>query len=443
MDPLVILGYKKSVELLKRNSTKYGFQAAPENPDKPEYSYLFGRDTAICALCLLDSDDEQLKTTALTSLESLRDVRSPLGQVPFRADPAHDYRDFWFPGNLDSTLWWVLAALKLVQTHPRHKTEWQADIELSLTWLRYQDMAEVGLLIQGQRSDWADELPNHGAVLYSNALWCKVVEEYIQTYGPSQLINTHYLQQVKTSFNTAFWPYEGEVKHVTNKALERAVEWAQSDLVKQPYYIGYLSRRAYGRRCDVLGNVLAMLFGLADGKRCATIEQFLWSIQVSMPFPGKSLYPVIYPGEAEWQDGMAARNQNMPHQYHNGGIWPFIGGFWVTYLATQSQEARAYSPLLSGSRTVEQELLKLAEANSLNGWQFSEYLHGEYGTPMGVAHQSWNAAMYIMAYNAAVKGNCLLRHDEAKRTAKKPLHKLPIDGSNLLIGKLPRKFASK
>ena len=47
-----------------------------------------------------------------------------------------------------------------------------------------------------------------------------------------------------------------------------------------------------------------------------------------------------------------------------------------------------------------EELCKLAQANSLNNWEFNEYLHGQLGTPMGIPYQSWNMAMYIHAYNA-------------------------------------------
>ncbi len=397
MDDLIQTCYQKSISLLKQNTTQHGFQAAPTNRQKPDYSMLFGRDSSICAMCVLDHTDAELAVTAEITLESLRRTRSALGQVPFRVDMGNNYRDFWYPGNVDSTLWWVLAALRLVQVYPQKATIWQGDIEHSLTWLRYQDVAEVGLIMQGQRSDWADEMPNHGAVLYSNALWYKVVQEYGNAYGSSGLINATYREKVHQAFNQAFWPYhDGQTiaqDPSTNKAFERAISWAKADLVQQPYYISYLSRRAYGRRCDMFANILAMLVGLANQRQQQAIEQYLWSVGVSHPFPGKALYPVVYPGESEWQEGMAARNQNIPYQYHNGGIWPFIGSFWVAYVAAMGLKANQ----------AQAELAKVAAANALNNWEFNEYLHGELGSPMGVAHQSWNAATYIMAYQVVVE----------------------------------------
>ena len=208
MDEIIRIGYQKSISLLKQNTTKYGFQAAPVNSQKPDYCMLFGRDSSICSWSVLAHPDQELVKSAVITLESLRQSRSELGQVPFRVDMASGYRDFWYPGNVDSTLWWVLAALAYVQVNPDKAPIWQRDIEHSLTLLRYQDVSEVGLIMQGQRSDWADEMPNHGAVLYSNALWYKVAKDYVATYGPSSLIGSDYIQRIFKSFNAAFWPYE-------------------------------------------------------------------------------------------------------------------------------------------------------------------------------------------------------------------------------------------
>jgi glycogen debranching enzyme len=76
-------------------------------------------------------------------------------------------------------------------------------------------------------------------------------------------------------------------------------------------------------------------------------------------------------------------------QYHNGGIWPFIGGFWVAALAHAGEIEHARD-----------QLVALARANALNGWEFNEWLHGRSSKPRGMPGQSWNAAAYLMAYAA-------------------------------------------
>jgi glycogen debranching enzyme len=44
------------------------------------------------------------------------------------------------------------------------------------------------------------------------------------------------------------------------------------------------------------------------------------------------LHPVIHPGNKDWREYYRNNNLNLPEQYHNGGIWPFVGGFYVAAL---------------------------------------------------------------------------------------------------------------
>jgi len=52
-------------------------------------------------------------------------------------------------------------------------------------------------------------------------------------------------------------------------------------------------------------------------------------------------------------------------------------------------------------------LVQLAEANRQGlsaPWEFTEWMHGRTGHPMGYAHQAWSAAMYLYAWNAVKNG---------------------------------------
>jgi glycogen debranching enzyme len=84
---------------------------------------------------------------------------------------------------------------------------------------------------------------------------------------------------------------------------------------------------------------------------------------------------------------MERHGQNFPFQYHNGGIWPFVAGFWVLLLAKLGRKVLAWK-----------ELERYAEACRVNDWEFNEWLHGKTGKPLGMPGQSWNAAMFVLAY---------------------------------------------
>ena len=79
----------------------------------------------------------------------------------------------------------------------------------------------------------------------------------------------------------------------------------------------------------------------------------------------------------------------MPWQYHNGGVWPFVGAFWVTALAACGRRDAAV-----------EDLAKVARANRLGNWAFTEWLHGQTFAPSGMPGQSWNAAAFLIAQDA-------------------------------------------
>jgi glycogen debranching enzyme len=99
---------------------------------------------------------------------------------------------------------------------------------------------------------------------------------------------------------------------------------------------------------------------------------------------------IIHPGNKDWREYFRNNNLNLPEQYHNGGIWPFVRGFYVAALvkAGRMDEAR-------------RQLEKLAEVNHLGvkeEWEFNVWCHGRTGQPMGYPHQTWSAGMYVFAY---------------------------------------------
>lgn len=302
------------------------------------------------------------------------------------------------PGVIDSTLWWIIAAL-LYYEKTQDKAFYTAQkerIEKGFVWLTYQDTNNDGLLEQGEASDWADEMPRQGSVLYSNALWYWLVKlrVKIEKRGDLQPL----CERIYEGFNTLFWvhkqtdvvnnyiPQNAFVEH--NDYMKAVIEYTNTHAVYLPYYLGFVSHKTFEMRCDVYSNILACMVGLADEERAALITDFVFRSGINLPYPVKVLYPPIYPGEHDWREYMGKGRQNYPWQYHNGGIWPYIGGFWVKWLATHDKEKAA------------QELEKLAEANKVNNWEFNEYLHGQLGTPMGIPYQSWNMAMFLAAYYA-------------------------------------------
>lgn len=397
--PLIHDAYTEAIKKLRANTTSEGLLAAAPfsfEGEQKTYTALYSRDIGISSLGILASENVDLIQSLKQSLMNLAEAQSKLGQFPFYFKPTENRKQWRTPGSVDSTLWWCIAFLLYFEKTGDEEfyDQYQEHLDKGFLWLMYQDTNNDFLLEQGEAADWADEMPRQGIVLYTNALWYWLLTLRIR------LEDRDDLQAMKTyvheGVNTVFWIHkqkDSNLRYVPQNNYTAShifanglVEYINSQVVYLPYYLSFVGHKTYELRCDTLGNILACLVGLADKKQTALIIQHIQQSGSNLPYPVVALYPPIFPGEPDWRPYMAKGRQNFPYQYHNGGIWPFIGGFWVQLLQQNN-------PTLA-----KQELQKLAEANHLGNWQFNEYLHGMHGTPMGVPLQSWSMAMYLAAY---------------------------------------------
>jgi hypothetical protein len=146
---------------------------------------------------------------------------------------------------------------------------------------------------------------------------------------------------------------------------------------------------SFNWRCDVFGNILASLMYLLDPDRARQAFQFMWGVGVNQPWPVTNLYPVVQAGDPDWRTYYTVNLLNLPHHYHNGGIWPFVGAMWVRYIHR-----------LGFHDVACRELVRVAELNRLGRereWEFNEWVHGQTGRPMGKAYQAWSAACFLRA----------------------------------------------
>ncbi|MFH1661591.1 MAG: glycoside hydrolase 100 family protein [Candidatus Falkowbacteria bacterium] len=378
--------YKKSVELLLRNSNKYGLMASSLNEKSIERRYIniFGRDSCISSLGMIASKNKKLINIAKKSINSLSRHQSKLGQIPYSINPYKKEVSFYYMGDKDSTLWWLIA-IDFYNKNSGDKKLYKKlrpRIDKALNWLFYQDQNNCGLIEQCESADWADLMPSNGNVLYTNILWLKVLE----LYGFKKDKKMAY-----EGINILFSPHEKNKSSVfLQKDIYRVklLNYLRKHTKKRPYYLNYVNMFYGNERCDVFGNVLSIIFGVAKKEKVEKILNYLIKEKANKPRPISALFPNIEKTDYDWADYLKHRKLNYPYQYHNGGSWPFLGAFWVIALHKAGKINLA-----------REELKKVAEANSINSWQFNEWFHGETGKPMGMNGQSWNAGTFLLAYH--------------------------------------------
>lgn len=349
---------KNAVEVLKKCAKPYGFNASGS---KNGYTGLWARDSMITSLgaCLLG---EEFKKTFENSLALLSQNQSELGQVPNAVGDFNVDRQSKVTFNtIDSTLWYLIGQFVYAENYKDKSLleKYNQNIEKAFLWLKYQDPNEDGMLAQQPTMDWEDAFPHK--------------------YG--RTINTHALYYAALKMFGKDKPAE-RIKKVINGEIEKYLSLYDESL---GYYLPWAWKNHDGDReqeewFDSLGNLLAVVTGLATPEISKSILNFIEEKGINKPYPCKSIYPPIKEGDKEWHSYFSKCLSKDPYSYSNAGVWPFIGGFYVAALVKFGEYEKA-----------KEELAKLEKT------EFNEWLHGETGEPMGVKYQAWSAGMYVYA----------------------------------------------
>lgn len=427
--------HQKALEILHRCATPVGFRASGLAAGYPQ---IWARDSMITFLGTSVTGDPNLLAAARASLEAMGQHQSRRGLIQLNVNPDTGYVSTENAGAVDGNLWYILGHylhFKLTGDINFLLKYWP-NLDRALVWLEYQDMNECGLLEVPEAGDWIDLLAVRYNILYDNALY------YATTLAHQELVKhlpagvTWHQPEVDAAslherINLLMWIDRCWVAEHFAEHLEKLktirLEWFMlyhniGTISSRPFYLPWVAFREYGDWCDSLGNLLAILTGLADGHRTEHILRYMHQVGMAKPYPTKAIHPPIYPGQTEWRDYYRSRNLNLPHQYHNGGVWPMIGGFHVAALVRHKWYTEA-----------EQMLVSLAQANReymADSAGFNEWLHGETGNPMGFDQQAWSAAMYLYAEHA-VKTRQLPLFDDL--LAAKPSSAIATEINDVII----------
>lgn len=369
---------KAALALLKSNLTTDGILAATPHHRAQSKSYdaVFARDAGVCALAMARSGDPELIEGARASLLTLARHQAGNGQIPKFALQDGRGADFWYVGCIDATMWWLIALRWLSRLAPavNLEAELSAEVGRAVDWLRCQEHPWLQLVAQNEASDWADIMPRSGFVLYSNALW----------YYVKRLYDLPGAEVTQRHFNQLFFPFSGELSDY--RRLRLLTHFVRRRARNRDLYLSFVNFSFWGEEGDVFGNLLAVLLGAASDARARGIVHRLRAAGIEQPVPVRATLTPIEPYSPLWRPYMGRHRQNRVYQYHNGGCWPMVGGFWVMVLRALGESAQAQGALV-----------RLAQANARDGWAFNEWFHGLTGEPMGMTGQSWNAAAFLLA----------------------------------------------
>lgn len=334
------------------------------------YSEPYTRDLMFSILGIAVSNNQKLLESIRKVLETLAKNQTEHGHIP---SLVHDKKN---RGASDTTPLFLLGVgiFRKVTDEPDFLKE---AVEKALTWMEYQSPSDCYLVAQQPTSDWRDEQWVTGYGLYVNTL----VYSYLRLLGLNKRADMLRHDMGRFTINA------GTIHHHVHEGL----------VVKyKPYYAFWIYKIYSSERFDLLGNSLAILSGIASPTRAEKMISWIEAECAELKNRGElavdlppNFFPFIKPKDPDWLPRYEIFNK--PGDYHNGGIWPFICGFYIAALVTAKKYKIAEEKLLALT-----DCIKISNTGSVD-FGFNEWFKAQNGKPMGQDWQTWSAALYLYA----------------------------------------------
>lgn len=375
--------YIKSLDLLRNASSKEGFLASAL--DISNYKRVWARDGVICGLAALASGDEKLINTFEQTLKTLASHQHVMGTIP--SNVAFNGKEVevsygGLAGRVDAVTWFIIGVCQLAY----HKQDenilkhYEAQIEKCLFLLNAWEFNNKHLMYVPLSGNWADEYITDGYVLYDQLLRLWALKSY------NHFKNSDVLSSKITRIIEAI-----EMNFLSNSQGEKFHPRAYDVVTKDSYVPASFSPSGYKTQFDAFANSLFLILDIGNSElndHIISYSQNLLKETKLNVIP--AFWPPVKEQDEEWsllKDNCKYEFRNFPYEFHNGGSWPMVNGFYGMALSYQGYKAEA------------QNLLEHIDfLNAQKEFSFYENFNTQTGDPIGVPKCAWSAAAAIMLH---------------------------------------------
>lgn len=377
--------YHKAIELLHKVSTPNGFLASAENTSN--YKRVWARDGVICGLAALASGDEKLITTFKNTLETLAKNQHEIGTIPSNVFLADDKKDISYgglAGRVDAVSWFILGVCQyaIYKVDSSFVTKYNAEIEKCFDLLDAWEFNNKHLLYVPLSGNWADEYITDGYVLYDQLLRIWALRSY--NYFVKSDAITEKIENIIAQIEINFTP---------NTVGEKYHERAYNELQFQDYMPSSFSPSGYKTQFDAFANSLVLLLNIGSKEFQDKILKYSVALAAETQL---GLLPAfwkpIFENDEHWnllKNNCKYEFRNYPYEFHNGGSWPMVNGFFGLALIAKSQ--------IQKSATI---LKNINAANAIEAFSFYENFNTKTQEPNGVAFCAWSAAATVLMHQS-------------------------------------------
>lgn len=377
------LSYQKALDLLRRCSTPQGFLASAQPVSN--YQRVWARDGVICGLAALLSGDAALIATFKATLETLAKHQHANGTIPsnvMTGQSADQVSYGGLAGRVDAVSWFVIGVAQFAyfEQDPSFLKRYEPTIQRCLDLMEAWEFNNKHLMYVPLSGNWADEYITDGYVLYDQLLRVWALRSYNHFAGSAELGRK--IEAITQQLTTNFFP---------NNPCEKYHPRAYEAFGFDAFLPCCFSPAGYKPQFDAFANALAVFLNIGNPAFLKGTVQWMEKLRsetILQLIP--AFWPPITPHDRDWnllKDNCKYEFRNFPYEFHNGGSWPMVNGFYGLALmgANQSDQASAL-------------LGQINKANAAADDGFYENFNTQTAAPNGVAFCAWSAAAAVMLH---------------------------------------------
>lgn len=375
------INYTKAIELLQKSSSSEGFLASAQNISN--YKRVWARDGVICGLAALASGKEDLIETFRKTLETLAKNQHTNGTIPSNVmtngtDTEVSYGGL--AGRVDAVTWLIIGICQYAfyKNDSSFFEKHQANIKKCLILMEAWEFNNKHLMYVPLSGNWADEYITDGYVLYDQLLRIWALKNY-----------NHFAKNTAIASKIEKITEQIEINFTPNSGGEKYHERTYNEMQFGDFMPCSFSPAGYKTQFDAFANSLAILLNIGSKDFQEKTIQHAEAIRNQKPLKLiPAFWPPIKETDADWnllKNNFKYEFRNYPNEFHNGGSWPMVNGFYGLALLAQNQDAKTL-------------LEAINNANQKEDFSFYENFNTETEMPNGVPFCTWSAAATVLLH---------------------------------------------
>ena len=379
------LSYLKAIELLQECSSSEGFLASKENTSN--YKRVWARDGVICGLAALASGNTELINTFENTLNTLALNQHKNGTIPSNVlvnDNGSEVSYGGLAGRVDAVTWFIIGICQYAYYKKDDSIliKYEAEIQKCFALLEAWEFNNQHLMYVPLSGNWADEYITDGYVLYDQLLriWALKSYNYFQKNLEIDIKINNIISQIEINFTP-------------NNQKPKYHERAYNELNFSGYMPCSFSPAGYKIQFDAFANSLALILNIGtkdfQNEILSSFEKIVCQTKLQL-IP--AFWPPIKPSDLDWnllKNNCKYDFRNYPNEFHNGGSWPMVNGFYGLALLAKEKNDEARMILNA-----------LNQANAIDNYSFYENFNSRTKAPNGVAFCAWSGAATVMLHQS-------------------------------------------